>query len=105
MPTIQIVSDLDIIPLLLIISRRDVSNDAMRRGDVSGLWKLHVLTSVVSLVPLCLLFLLPKNEADQERLAKNATRSRKGGAAFLLVLFGSLAWSVSAAGIKLYQNW
>ena len=77
----------------------------MREDDVSGLWKLHVFTSVVALAPLCLLFLLPKNEAEQELLGRNSTRSRKGGAIFLLVLFVSLAWSVGAAGMKLYENW
>lgn len=77
----------------------------MRRHDVSGLWKLHVLTSLASLLPLSLLFLLPKNEAEQELLGKSSTRSRKGGAVFLIVLFGSLIWSVSAAFLKLYENW
>eukprot|EP00602_Paraphysomonas_sp_CaronLab_P004945 CAMPEP_0185027976 /NCGR_PEP_ID=MMETSP1103-20130426/13370_1 /TAXON_ID=36769 /ORGANISM="Paraphysomonas bandaiensis, Strain Caron Lab Isolate" /LENGTH=448 /DNA_ID=CAMNT_0027562197 /DNA_START=477 /DNA_END=1823 /DNA_ORIENTATION=+ len=89
----------------IVASFWDVSNEAMREGDTEGLWRLHVFTSVISLLPLCLLFLLPRNEEEQEELRKNATRSRKGGAVFLAVLIGSLAWSVGAAGLKLYENW
>ena len=55
---------------LLSPHRRDVSNDAMREHDVSGLWKLHVMTSLVALLPLSLLFLLPHSEKDQEELSR-----------------------------------
>ena len=49
----------------------DVSNAAMRRHDISGLWKLSCLTSVIELLPLTLIFLLPSNAEEQEILAKS----------------------------------
>ena len=82
---------------------RDVSNDAMRRDDVSGLWKLHVLTSLVALVPLAILFLLPKNEKDQEQLSKSKERSTLGGIVFLVVLCGSLAWTSATSVMTLFD--
>ena len=81
---------------------RDVSNDAMRENDVAGLWKLHVLTSLVALLPLSLLFLLPHNEKDQEELSKSQERSKTGGIVFLTVLTGSLLWSLGTSSMTLY---
>ena len=49
----------------------DVSNAAMRRHDISGLWKLSGLTSVIALLPLLLISLLPANPEEQEKLAKS----------------------------------
>lgn len=82
----------------------NVSNDAMKQNDISGFWKLHVLTSFISLFPLLFLYLLPKNEAEQERLRQNSKKSRMGGIIFLTVLFGSLFWSLSTAILKLTSN-
>lgn len=83
----------------------DVSNEAMRADDVGGLWKLSLLTSVLSLLPIGFLFLLPKSADEQARLAKSQVRSRVGGGVFLLVLFGSLAWTVSQAVGELSTVW
>jgi hypothetical protein len=82
----------------------DVSNDALRSNNLSGLWKISLLTSVASVLPLCLLFLLPKSPEDQDRLAKDQHRSRIGGAVFLIVLFASLGWSISSAIAELVAN-
>ena len=81
---------------------RDVSNDAMREDDISGLWRLHVLTSLVALLPLSLLFLLPHNEKDQEQLSKSKERSKIGGVVFLTVLTGSLLWTLTTSSMTLY---
>jgi len=75
----------------------DVSNDAMRAHDFSGLWKLTVLTSVVSVVPLLLLDLLPKNTAEQEALGGCQDRNKLGGTLFLVVLFASISVSLVSA--------
>jgi len=83
----------------------DVSNEAMKKNDVRGLWRLTVLTSSLALIPLSLLSLLPKDPEDQERLAKSKERSKLGGAIFLLVLFGSLSWTISTATYRLYATW
>jgi hypothetical protein len=69
----------------------DVSNDALKRGDVRGLWKLALLTSTLPLLPLVLLGLLPKDMKNQEELQKCSDRSKLGGAIFLSVLVLSLA--------------
>lgn len=74
----------------------------MRDNDVSGLWRLHVLTSLVALLPLSLLFLLPHNEKDQEQLAKSQDRSRLGGVVFLIVLAVSLLWTLTTSTVTLY---
>jgi hypothetical protein len=79
----------------------DVSNDAMRRNDVTGLWKLSVLTSSLALLPLSLLWLLPKNPEDQLELGKSKEKSAVGGIVFLVVLFGSLLWTISTAIYRL----
>lgn len=83
----------------------DVSNDAMRRHDISGLWKLSLLTSLVSVIPLSLLFLLPKDSKEQDELAKSKERSRFGGVVFLSVLFSSILWTISTAIYRLYVAW
>ena len=83
----------------------DVSNDAMRRGDVSGLWKLNTLTSILSVLPLGLLFLLPRDPEEQEQLAKSQVRSKFAGAMFLVILFGSLTWTVCTAVMRLQEEW
>lgn len=75
----------------------DVSNDAMRDKNVSGLWKLNTLTSCLSVLPLCLLFLLPRDAEEQEQLAKSQKRSKTAGIIFLTVLFGSLSWTIVTA--------
>ena len=73
----------------------------MKQNNISGFWKLHVLTSFISLVPLSFIYLLPKNEADQEKLQQNSRKSKYGGIVFLTVLFGSLFWSISSSVIQL----
>ncbi|CAM9718285.1 unnamed protein product [Ectocarpus sp. 6 AP-2014] len=75
----------------------DVGNDTLRNEDVSGLWKLTVLTSLISPVPLVLLRLLPASAAEQEALRADTKRSMRGGAAFVSVLVGSLAWTLAEA--------
>ena len=68
----------------------DVSNETLKRGDVSGLWKLAALTSIVPIFPLFMLELLPKDQKDQVALQKNTERSFVGGVCFLSVLVMSL---------------
>jgi hypothetical protein len=78
----------------------DVSNDAMRENDVSGLWKLTLLTSCMSLLPLALLDLLPHTAREQEELGKSQERSVTGGVCFLSVLFVSVTYSFYAAIVQ-----
>eukprot|EP00752_Nemacystus_decipiens_P008085 g7226.t1 len=48
-------------------------------------------------IPLVLLRLLPASAAEQEALRMDTKRSATGGAVFVLVLVGSLAWTVAEA--------
>ena len=52
--------------------------------SVLGLWRLSLLTSLLSMLPLVLLFLLPTNSEEQRALAKSPERSRCGDVFFLL---------------------
>jgi hypothetical protein len=82
----------------------DVSNDAMRRHDVNGLWRLNLFTSCLAIVPLGLLFLLPKDVDEQDKLSRSKERSKIGGIVFLLVLFGSLLWTSITAIYRVFNN-
>ena len=81
----------------------DVSNEALQRGDVSGMWKLTLLTAGVGLVPLTWLHLLPRNTAEQSQLAGSSSRSPFAGAVFLLTLAASIVWSLLSAVAKLSE--
>jgi hypothetical protein len=54
-----------------------------------GLWKLSLLTSFLSVVPIAFLCLLPKNAEEQIDLSKSKVKSRLGGVIFLSFFFGS----------------
>ena len=82
----------------------DVSNDTLRAGDVSGLWRLNLTTSLLSLLPLSLLFLLPQNAEAQDALSKSPVRSKVGGAVFVGVLVLSLAWTTSQAVLDILDS-
>ena len=68
----------------------DVSNTALKNNDLSGLWKLALLTSLVPILPLFLLYLIPANQKMQKELQKSTDRSVIGGVIFLSVLVFSL---------------
>jgi hypothetical protein len=72
---------------------------------VSGLWRLSLLTSALSLLPLSLLWLLPRNAEEQDQYSKSQKRSKIGGVIFLLVLFSSLGYSIWQALSELIEVW
>jgi hypothetical protein len=43
-----------------------------------GLWKLSLLTSILSVIPIAFLWLLPKNAEEQVDLSKSKVKSRLG---------------------------
>lgn len=69
----------------------------MRRQDYRGLWRLSLLTSCLSPLPLFLIKLLPPNHEKQRKLQESKQSSTLGGAVFLTVLFVSLIWGLSQA--------
>lgn len=82
----------------------DVRNDTLRSGDVSGLWKLSLLTSALAMLPILWLHLLPNSADEQEELAKSKEKSRPAGIIFLVVLFGSLGWTSFSAIARVVGN-
>jgi hypothetical protein len=91
------------VPPARLIALRDVSNESLRNDDVGGLWKLQLAVSLATLVPLCLLHFLPKDESEQEDLAGDTRRSKTGGAFFLTVLVLSILWTIITAVEKFYR--
>lgn len=77
----------------------------MRANDVSGLWRLTVLTSVLEILPLGLLWLLPRDAKEQDELAKSQERSKLGGMIFMTVLCTSLIYSIASALYRLGIVW
>ncbi len=67
----------------------DVSNDTLAKGDYNGLWKLALLTSILSLLPLILLKygnILPSTYKEQLLFNKDkVTRSTIGGIFFVII--------------------
>lgn len=75
----------------------DVSNAALERGDLGGLWKLTVLTSCLSPLPLLLLPLLPADVEQHKAMRDGSRASPAAGVAFLVTLFVSLSWIIGQA--------
>ena len=82
----------------------DVSNGALERGDLTGLWKLTVLTSCLSPLPLLLLPLLPADAAQHKAMRNGSRASPAAGVVFLVVLFVSLGWIIGQAIYVLSLN-
>ncbi len=81
----------------------DVSNTTLAEGDVSGLWRLSLATSLIPLVPFLFLHWLPRDAQEQEDLAVDQTRSKLGGVVFLCVLAASLLWCTGSSILKLIE--
>jgi hypothetical protein len=81
----------------------DVRNHTLAEGNVEGLWRLALLTSLLPLAPIFLLHMLPTSAKEQEDLSKSKVRSPLGGYCFLAVLFFSLGWCIMAAMAKLFK--
>lgn len=80
----------------------DVSNNAIESGDMDGMWKLTLLTSLVQIAPLPFLFLIPKNKEDQMRLQKSPEKNYWCGVAFVVVLGVSLTATVIESIWEIY---
>lgn len=83
----------------------DVSNNALREGDVDGLWRLSLLTSIIPIIPLFLIFLLPQTREEQVALGASPVRSKLGGICFLAVLAVSLAYCIGHSLSELMQSY
>lgn len=80
----------------------DVSQEKLEQDppDVSGMWKLSLLTTCIQTAAILFVPLLPSNK---EKLASLnfQENSSIGGAVFLIVLFVSLLWAVITAVLNI----
>ncbi|CAM9557773.1 unnamed protein product [Ascophyllum nodosum] len=79
----------------------DVSNEALRDGNFTGMWKLTLLTSLLQPLPLVLIRMLPANIAEQRTLQAGGIRYMWGGILLLVILFASLGWTIIVAVYEL----
>lgn len=77
----------------LLLGVWDVSKAALERGDVSGMIKLTLLTSVLQIFPILFVRLLPRGPEDMKKLV-SGSRSAVGGGVFLAVIFVSISWVI-----------
>jgi len=82
----------------------DVSSETIESGDFSGVWKLSLLCGLVGPLPLCLLFLIPKNKQDQERLQANTSRNVLAGTLFITVMILTLIITFAESIYEVYFN-
>ena len=75
----------------------DVSNDAFRNGDFSGMWKLTVLTSLLQPLPLVLVGLLPGNKEEQKAMRNSGISDWRCGVVLVALIFGSLSFTIYTA--------
>ena len=80
----------------LLLQIWDVSESTLQKKQVSGLMKLTILTTIIQTIPICFLFLLPKNQMELMNLASLPNgQSKVGGTLFLCILFGSILYMVT----------
>ena len=73
----------------------DVSKETMLSGDLSGMIKLTVLTTVVQMSGLLFIKLLPRTKDDLVKLnTSSSSGSSLGGFIFLSVTFLSIAYAM-----------
>ena len=71
----------------------DVSKETLERGDLTGFFKLTVLTSLLQLSPVLFLSWLPHSSRDLDELAMGPhSSSTMGGLTFLAIIVGSLLY-------------
>ncbi|CAN0041184.1 unnamed protein product [Scytosiphon promiscuus] len=77
------------------------SNETLSSGDMSGMWRLTLLTSCIAVTPIFLVWLLPRNKKEQLEMQKSSATSRLGGKVFLWVAGLSIAFTVIEAILEL----
>jgi hypothetical protein len=80
----------------VLLSIWDVSKETLESGQLSGLFNLSVLTTIIQMTPIVLVGWLPHSREELGELnAKPYSGSNWGGAAFLLILVGSMAYTLT----------
>lgn len=88
----------------LLLGIWDTSKEAFERGDLDGLYNLSVLTTVIQLSPILILNWFPGSRLELKELGKKPySGSRIGGALFLLILFLSMACTLSVGILNILK--
>jgi len=82
----------------------DVSAATIEYGDYSGIWKLTLIASIASPIPLLLLGLIPKNKEDQKLLQKDKYRDFWAGVLFLTVMVVTLLITFAESIYEVYAT-
>ncbi|CAM9292061.1 unnamed protein product [Choristocarpus tenellus] len=72
----------------------NVSNSVLIAGDISGMWRLTLLTSLIQVVPLGLIKLLPSSMQQQKAWQESSDSNKWGGSIFLAVTMGSILFTL-----------
>lgn len=85
----------------------DVSKAAMERGDLSGIFKLSILTTALQTLPVLFVGLVPHGveELDQLKSSRgsNANRSRVGGSIFMATVMLSLFYAIFVSVMNVFR--
>jgi hypothetical protein len=80
----------------VLLSIWDVSKEALESGHLAGLFNLSILTTIIQMAPILLVGWLPRSREELWELnAKPYSGSSWGGSAFLLILAGSMAYTLT----------
>jgi BT1 family len=81
----------------------DVSKETMAKGNLDGLLRLSVLTTLMHVFPIVFLFLLPhgKHAVDALTADSRFRTSKVGGLVFLSVVFASMLYIFSVAVVNI----
>lgn len=86
----------------MLLSIWDVSKETLELGQLSGLFNLSVLTTIIQTLPILLVGWLPHSREELWALnAKPYSGSAWGGAAFLLILAGSMAYTLTVTMLNI----
>jgi hypothetical protein len=80
----------------------DTSPSALAAGQLDGLFKLSILTTLLQVSPVFFLRWMPHNRETLYALSDKAGSGNPvGGAIFLTVLFGSMMWTMVVAVLNI----
>ena len=87
----------------LLVNIWDTDEETLAAQDMSGMWRLTLLTSCLQLSAILFLPLLPRNEEALRDIGKGGRPSAAGGAIFLAVVVLSLLWSLVVAVLNILE--
>lgn len=89
-----------------LLSRFDVSKQALKEGRLQGMVNLTYLTTGMQVGAVVFVGLLPKYKDDLMELMNDSFRSKVGGAIFLFITFASLAHAIGIGFMNIvFPGW